>query len=279
MNRALIILVVVAAITVALNSLVLIYEGGMFSAWGALLASLPFSLYLWRIMVFKDLPSTTESMPWLIAPAGLGIAVATWGVVVGNEGPLGLIVTAAIAAGVVWYVFIYSELDRSGSRIEEGHRLPDFQLADLDGNAVSSGGLIGGTHMLVFYRGNWCPFCVAQINELALNQGRFEELGVTIMTASSQPSGKIRALQQRTGASFAMLHDQGGTAAKALGIFHPGGTPLGMEVFGYSADTVMPTVIITDAGGAVRWVHQTTYYRVRPLVEELIEVVEGLGSI
>jgi peroxiredoxin len=276
MNRFLITLYLVATIAVSIQAIILIVSAGFGTAWGALLASLPAALYFWRILVFKDLPRTSEYLPWLVSLAGLGLAVSAFGVIVHAEGPHGLVITGVMVAAVIWYVYGYSILDRSRTRFKVGALLPDFELRDMDGLPVASAGFRGGTHLFMFYRGNWCPFCVAQIRELAAGYQALADAGVTVVLVSTQPMRKIEALAEQFHVPMVFLQDLDGDAAERLGVRHLGGTPFGMEVFGYEADTAMPTVIVTDGMGMVRWAHVTDNYRLRPDPAEMLEVVNGL---
>ena len=51
--------------------------------------------------------------------------------------------------------------------------------------------------------------------------------------------------------------------------------PLGMEIFGYKSETVLPTVIITDEEGKILFLDQTDNYRVRPEPETFFEVLNA----
>ena len=276
MARILISLYVAATIAVSVQALILIVSAGDGTAWGALFASLPAALYFWRILVFKDLPRTSEYLPWLVSLAGVGLAISAFGVIVHEEGPHGLVITGAMVGAAIWYVYGYSVLDRSRSRIKVGSVLPDFELRDMDGLPVASAGFRGGTHLLMFYRGNWCPFCVGQIRELAAGYQALADAGVTVVLVSTQPMRKIESLAAQFHVPMVFLQDLDGDASERLGIRHLGGTPFGMEVLGYDADTAMPTVIITDGMGMVRWADLTDNYRLRPEPAEMLEVVNGL---
>ncbi len=60
------------------------------------------------------------------------------------------------------------------------------------------------------------------------------------------------------------LRDRHNEAAKKLGIFHRWGTPMGMQLLEYESDTVLPTVILTNAEGNIVFTDQTDNYRIRP---------------
>jgi peroxiredoxin len=127
---------------------------------------------------------------------------------------------------------------------------------------------------LLFYRGNWCPFCTAQIEELAGAYRQLEESGVKIILISPQPAGKNQALASRFDIPLVFLRDPDNAAARQLGILHKWGTPLGLQLLGYGSDTVMPTVILTDASGHIVYSDQTDNYRVRPEPEVFAEILE-----
>ncbi|HCS29533.1 MAG TPA: hypothetical protein DIW43_18910, partial [Spongiibacteraceae bacterium] len=58
--------------------------------------------------------------------------------------------------GVLSYIFWYSLLDRGeNSVLRPGQLLPEFELEDADGNAVSSRRFQGRKLLMMFYRGNW----------------------------------------------------------------------------------------------------------------------------
>ena len=58
--------------------------------------------------------------------------------------------------------------------------------------------------------------------------------------------------------------DANNQVAQQLGIFAKNGLPLGLQVFGYENDTVLPTVLITDATGKIIFADLTDNYRMRP---------------
>jgi peroxiredoxin len=87
------------------------------------------------------------------------------------------------------------------------------------------------------------------------------------------------ALARKFDAPFDFLTDEGNKAARALGIDHPNGLPMGMQVLGYDSETVMPTVIITDKGGRVLWAHETDNYRVRPDPDVYLAVLSRANAV
>lgn len=92
---------------------------------------------------------------------------------------------------------------------------------------------------------------------------------------SPQPAGHTRRLAGRFDVPFEFLVDRDSRAAKALGIDHPGGLPLGMQALGYEEDTVSPTVIVTDENGTILLADETDNYRVRPEPATFLRVLDA----
>ena len=160
-----------------------------------------------------------------------------------------------------WYSVFH---DRDAEALRVGSPLPDFRLESLHGHVVSSESFMAKPHLLVFYRGNWCPFCTAQIEELAGRYKQLEVSGISVVLISPQSIKKNQALASRFDIPMIFLRDRENTAAKQLGIYQKWGTPMGMQLLGYESDTVLPTVILTNSQGQIVFSDQTDNYRVRP---------------
>lgn len=221
---------------------------------------------------------TSRDLSWLLLSTGIGTALALYAVLKGAPylplayaGLIGL-------GGYLAYVYWYSHFrDRDRATIEVGKPLPSFTLNALDGSLVDSNAFVGRVSLLLFYRGNWCPLCMAQIREVADRYRDLERRGVEVIMVSPQSQAHTRELAQRFDVPMRFLVDANGAAARALGIDAPGGLPLGLQAMGYASDTVLPTVILLDREGRVAWVDLTDNYRVRPEPDAFIEVIDDLG--
>lgn len=233
-------------------------RGAGLGAVGALVAIVPLVAFMFSLVLFKR--ARTARNQYVI----LGMAVA--GTVLsflGFESPaswfalfLGLIPSFA-------YVFWYSILDRPASALLAlGARLPELALVDVEGQPVRP---TEGKHALyMFVRGNWCPLCMAQVKEIAEQYRELEARGVEVFLISRQPEANTRALATRFDVPIRFCVDEDGRLARQLGIEHVGGTPFLMDALGYDADSVLPTVLITDPSGTIIFADLTDNYRVRP---------------
>jgi peroxiredoxin len=246
-------------------------SGGASVGWsGALVASAGLPLLI-GVSRLGWIPRAVRSIPILPIVAGVGAAIALWGASEGEAGGL-LPLTYALlmVAGAVVYVEWYVHLDRVPSPLlAVGQSMPDVVLERWDGVRVRSRDLTGKAAIWVFFRGDWCPFCVAQLRELARSSAEIEGRGARVILVSSGSSAVAASL----GAPFERYVDPGLAVAQALGIRHARGLPMGLELLGHGQDTILPTTIVTDVGGAILFSDQTDDFRVRPEPREILQAL------
>lgn len=239
---------------------------GFSPGWiGALLTTLPFLALLSWLMLTQRSARTSARLPAIIAFACAGFAISLWSWLVGFSDVTPVLAALAGLVSFLVYSFWYSDLGpRHSSALALGRALPNFSVQDENGQKAWSASWRGRPTVLIFYRGNWCPLCMAQIKEVAGRYQEIEATGARVALISPQPQAHTRQLADKHGVRFEFYTDAGNEAARLLGIDHPGGLPLGMQALGYDSDTVLPTVIVTDKEGVVHWTHETDNYRVRP---------------
>ena len=229
------------------------------------------------------LPRTSRHIPLLLVLtllgtvlAGIGFAYGGWNSTSGIPFVLALILSLI---GTLAYLYWYSYLERAAtSALRVGETLPTFTLLDTGGNPVSIESLRGKPVLMVFYRGNWCPLCMAQVRELADQCHAFLQHGITVALVSPQPQSKSSALAKRMNVPFQFLTDPDGQAARKLGITHQAGLPLGLQIFGYDTNTVFPTLIVIDQNGKIVFVDQTENYRVRPVLDDVLGRIVAISG-
>ena len=245
----------------------------------ALLTTLPPALFFARAFLVGDVPRTSERIPALLVIAIFGVAIVAGGYLTGfATAPVALGIAIAGLIGWVIYSYWYSNLGRSDNALlVVGQTLPAFELQTEAGEPVSSSSFFGKPLLLMFYRGNWCPLCMAQIREIAAQYQELHERGVEVACVSPQPHENTRKLAAKFDVPFRFLVDPSNQAAKHLGIFAKDGLPLGLQALGYQSDTVLPTVVITDAHGQILFADLTDNYRVRPEPSTFLSVLDGHG--
>ena len=239
---------------------------------GVLLTTAPFLIVLSWIMIFQNVARTSARFPTLIVMGLIGVIFAVRGYVLGGSS-LAPVLAVGGFAGFLVYAYWYSSFHRAASQLRVGQALPGFELRDTADNTVTSGSLTNKPTVWIFFRGNWCPLCMAQIKEVAAQYQQIEELGARVALVSPQPHEFTVGLAKKFDVSFEFLTDEHNSAAQTLGIANTYGVPMGMQVLGYDSETVLPTVIITASGGRILWADETDNYRVRPEPEHFLTVL------
>ncbi len=245
-----------------------------------LLTVSPLLFFFLLYMVFRSQPRTSRWLPMqtllsLVGLLGTIYVTRVHPVLSARENTLALSMAMAGFLLHFLYVFWYSRLNRPASTpLEVGKKLPQFMVEDEMGR-LNTASFLGSPTIFIFYRGNWCPFCVAQIKELAQNYRILAKSGVKIVLISPQPEKLTQALAKRFDVPFIFVTDKGNRLARQLNLLHEHGLPKGLELMGYDSDTVFPTVVVTDTQGIVLFIDETDNYRNRPDPRKYLRFLAG----
>ncbi len=208
---------------------------------------------------------------------GIGVVVVVVLLITVEKDIAILWLTMVLALGWLLYLKWYSVYDNrsANDKLQVGKVLPSFQLEDAKANTIDSSSFLGNPTIYLFYRGNWCPLCMAQIKEITAQYKELEKLKVNTVLVSPQPHKYTEQLAKKYKLNFNFLVDTKNRVAQQLGIMAKNGLPMGFQALGYDSDSVMPTVLITDRTGKLLFVDLTDNYRVRPEPETFLKVLEN----
>jgi peroxiredoxin len=242
--------------------------------WLAILVAAGSVAYYFGRLYLSHVPRTSQGLMGFtfgIFGATLYSLYASYNLGVASPAPL---LALLVLVGWVTYVGWYSHLgDRTKDKVKVGKKLFELKLEDTSGKPVSSKDWEGEKSLVLFYRGNWCPICSAQIQELFDAKEKFDELNVKMRFISSQPHVKSERFAKRMGLGVEFLVDSGNKAAQQLNIVHEDGLPLGLQLFGHKTDMAKPTLFVTDENGKVVYADLTDNYRLRPEVSDILNAI------
>jgi peroxiredoxin len=245
-----------------LVALAMAWRTGGVSPWlGTALACSGFIVFLASVYA-RPTPRTSRNLPAVLAAGVVGTAISA---VLGGALAWPTLVGAAVGiGGTLAYVGWYSRFaPPGGGTVRAGDVLPSFTLAE-KGRRIESAALLDKPALWIFYRGNWCPICVAQVKEICAQYRELARRGVEVFFVSPQSEANSVELSARCDAPLRFMTDVGNRAAAALGIVERHGLPAGMQMLGYDSDVPRPTAIVTAPGGEVLLCDTTDNYRVRP---------------
>jgi peroxiredoxin len=171
-----------------------------------------------------------------------------------------------------------------------GTVMPDGDLLDVHGAPTSLARLRAGRPaVVVFYRGAWCPYCNIALRtyqaELvpALGERGFELIAIS----PQKPDGSLTSAESNE-LTYSVASDPGNQIATALGILTEPSpdsvaaqVKLGLDLTEVNADggkaLPMPTVVVVDAAGIIRWIDVHPNYTTRSEVPDILAAVDAVS--
>ncbi|MFI9389049.1 peroxiredoxin-like family protein [Kutzneria sp. NPDC052558] len=185
-------------------------------------------------------------------------------------------------------------LDAAGTPAEvakPGSAMPDGDLLDAHGTPTTlTAATAGKPAVVVFYRGGWCPYC-----NLALRAYQqelvpaLESRGAALVAVSPQkPDGSLSA-QEANELNYAVLSDPGNQIAGQLGILtapsdgaRESQLAMGLDLTAVNADGTttlpMPTTVVLDAEGVIRWIDVHPNYTTRSEVSDILAALDSITA-
>ena len=151
--------------------------------------------------------------------------------------------------------------------MDVGQKVAYFELPDqLDYPWSLSGQLELGPVMLVFYRGDWDPYCNGQLASYARQIEGFERRGVQVVGISVDPPPNNARMVGKLRLPFPLLSDPEGELARLFGL--------------WDADegVAVPSIIVVDQSAEVRYLYRGNDFADRPTDDEVFAGLRGLDS-
>ena len=118
-----------------------------------------------------------------------------------------------------------------------GQPAPDFTLPDANGQPVTLSHLLAaGPVVLVFYRGNWCPYCNVQLRAYNQVLANFKALNATLVAVSPQTPDLTSLTAEEKELQFPVLSDAGNAVAKQFGLAYQVGDAVYGTLHGVGID-------------------------------------------
>lgn len=167
--------------------------------------------------------------------------------------------------------------------------MPDGALLDVHGAPTSLARLRAGRPaVVVFYRGAWCPYCNITLRtyqtELVPALG---QRGVELIALSPQKADGSLTSTESNELTYSVASDPGNQIAAALGILTEPSpdsiaaqAKLGLDLTEVNADggktLPMPTVVLIDAAGIIRWIDVHPNYTTRTEVPDILAALDAV---
>jgi peroxiredoxin len=148
-----------------------------------------------------------------------------------------------------------------------GQKITYFELPDQQDYPWSlSGQLEMGPVVLVFYRGDWCPYCNGQLATYAREIEEFERRRAQIAGISVDPPSNNARMVGKLLLPFPLLSDPEGELARLCGLWNA------------QEGLAVPSIVVVDQSGEVRYLYSGTDVADRPGDDELFAALDELES-
>jgi peroxiredoxin len=203
--------------------------------------------------------------------AALGLAVAGFFL---HPGLLGYVLggLSAIPAALFLLATATSGLPDQRLAVAVGALAPDFVTTDADGHEFRLSEQAGAPILLKFYRGYWCPYCVAELAQLDGVAKDLAALGVKLVAISSDRVDELQSFKQKHAWAITLLADPSLAVHRLYNVQHRSFAPKR----GPFRETAIPTTVLIDAEGRVVWLRQAADFRVRPQADIVLAKARAL---
>lgn len=167
--------------------------------------------------------------------------------------------------------------------LKTGEKAPQFEATDNTGKHFNlKKQLEKGDVVIIFYRGQWCPFCNKELNRLNDSLSLITAKGASVIAISPETTGNVEKTVEKTHATFPIISDSlmsimklykvnfavdEGTQKKYLEYGIDFSTANGSN----GANLPVPATYIVGKDGRVKFTFFNPDYRVRPSVKELLD--------
>jgi len=183
-----------------------------------------------------------------------------------------LIVLVVVALLVAWWWLTRRGLKAVPDVLRAGNPLPDFHAQDEQGDPVRSTELHGSPSVILFVRGNWCPFCSKQVKDLTRFYKDIVDLGARLVLITPKPLETTRRVAQFFEVEFDFWLDDSLSVTRQLGLLQEKGVPGDYDTE-YGRDTTWPTALVVDAAGIIRYTELSKHISDRPDPEFLLREI------
>ena len=172
-----------------------------------------------------------------------------------------------------------------------GEAAPQFTLPDAQGKPVSlEARLSAGPVVLVFYRGEWCPYCNLYLRALQAALPEITGRGGSVIAVSPQSPDHSLSITEKAELEFDVLSDVDQTVirdyrvqfrlpadmqAVHLDVFD---LDLRLQSADGSWDLPVPATFVIDEHGTIVACHVDADYRSRMEPAEILHVLDGIAT-
>ena len=162
-------------------------------------------------------------------------------------------------------------------------KAPDFKLKDQSGVEINTKDLRKkGSIVVLFYRGNWCPYCNKELKNFQDSLQLITGKGASLIAISPEAAEGVAKTVEKTGAVFPVLYDAGMKVSKGYGVAYSVDEKMTARYKNFGTDLLevnaqkgqaflpVPAVYIVNRDGYVTYRYFNADFKKRPAVKDIL---------
>jgi peroxiredoxin len=166
--------------------------------------------------------------------------------------------------------------------LKVGDMAPDFSAKDQDGKTINlKEALRKGPVIMLFYRGQWCPYCNKQMSHFSDSLSMLTAKGASVLAITPETAENVKKTIEKTKSTFPVLEDQGLVIMKMYKVNFAVDEKTITKYKGYGIDfdkangvnganLPVPATYIIGTDGKIKYVIFNTDYRKRASVMDIL---------
>ncbi len=166
--------------------------------------------------------------------------------------------------------------------LKVGDTAPDFSARDQEGKTINlKQALQKGPVVMLFYRGQWCPYCNKQVSRFSDSLSMLTAKGASVLAIAPETAENVKKTIEKTKSTFPVLEDQGLAIMKMYKVNFEVDEKTITKYKGYGIDfdkangsnganLPVPATYIIGTDGKIKYVFFNTDYRKRASVMDIL---------
>ncbi|MCK5334524.1 MAG: redoxin domain-containing protein [Gammaproteobacteria bacterium] len=156
--------------------------------------------------------------------------------------------------------------DFTGVSVETGNKAPDFSLPNSNNKNISLKDFKNKKAiMLLFYRGEWCAYCVDQLDNYQALLPELKKYNIQLIAISPDKISILKNTQRQFGQGYIFLSDEDLKVTRRYGI-------------GNAKNLPHPALFLISKEGILKWYYASKDHEVRPTAEQVEKIIHKLFS-
>ncbi|HEV8081853.1 MAG TPA: peroxiredoxin-like family protein [Chitinophagaceae bacterium] len=179
--------------------------------------------------------------------------------------------------------FILSNAQTKPAGLKVGDKAPEFTAKDQNDKVISlKDALKNGKVVLIFYRGQWCPYCNKQLKGIEDSLSLLTSKGASVLAITPEQPASVGKTIEKTKATYSILTDDNLKIMKEYDVayavdpatvekYKSYGIDFSLANGNNGANLPVPAVYIIDTKGNITYRYFDADYTKRASIQEIVD--------